>query len=85
MDNDQSYAPQLPVSKAFLVVVWLTYIQNRPDHQHYHRPPCHQGPRGRDCFNAICWNLWSYRLILGRLKGSHPMILTNPSVSVTAP
>ena len=36
-------------------------------------------------FNAICWNLQSYRLKPGRLKGSHPMILTNPSVSVIAP
>ena len=36
-------------------------------------------------FNVICWNLQSYRLIPGRLKGSHPTILTNPSVSVAAP
>ena len=26
MDIDQSYAPQLPVSKAFLVVIWLSYL-----------------------------------------------------------
>ena len=32
MDNDQSYAPQLPVSRAFLVVVWLSYLQTRPSH-----------------------------------------------------
>ena len=36
-------------------------------------------------FNAIRWNLQSYRLKPGRLKGSHPMILTNPSVPVIAP
>ena len=36
-------------------------------------------------FNIICWNLWSYRLKPGRVKGPHPMILTNPSVSVNAP
>ena len=36
-------------------------------------------------FNAICWNLGSYELKLGRLKGSHPRIHTNPSASVIAP
>ena len=39
MDNDQSCAPQLPVSKAFLAVVWLSYLQTRPAHQHHHHPP----------------------------------------------
>ena len=52
MDNDQSYAPQLPVSKAFLVVVWLSYLQTRPAHQRYHHPPCFQGSRARDCFQC---------------------------------
>ena len=49
MDNDQSYAPQLPVSIAFLVVVWLSCLQTRPAHQRYPRPPCLQGPWPRDC------------------------------------
>ena len=52
MDNDQSYAPQLPVSKTFLVVVWLSYLQTRPSHQRYPRPPCLQGPRARDSFQC---------------------------------
>ena len=52
MDNDQSYAAQLHVSKAFLVVVWLSYLQTRPAHQRYHHPPCFQGPRARDCFQC---------------------------------
>ena len=52
MDNDQSYAPQLPVSKAFLVVVWLSYLQTRPSHQRSPRPPCLQCPRARDCFQC---------------------------------
>ena len=49
MDIDQSYAPQLPVSKAFLVVVWLSCLQTRPAHQRYPRPPCSRGPWPRDC------------------------------------
>ena len=52
MDNDKSYAPQLPVSKAFLVVVWLSYLQSRPSHQRCLHPPCLQGPRARDCFQC---------------------------------
>ena len=52
MDNDQSYAPQLPVSTAFLVVVWLSYLQTRPSHQRYPRLPCLQGPRARGCFQC---------------------------------
>ena len=36
-------------------------------------------------YNTICWNLQSYRRKPNGLKGSHPMILTNPSVSVFAP
>ena len=52
MDSDQSYASQLPVSKAFLVVVWLSYLQTRPAHQRYHHPPCFQGSRARDCFQC---------------------------------
>ena len=35
--------------------------------------------------DIACWILRSYRLKPGRLKGSHPMILTNPSVSMIAP
>ena len=50
MDSGQSYAPQLPLSKAFLVVVWLSYLQTRPAHQRYPRPPCPRGPWPRDCF-----------------------------------
>ena len=52
MDNDQSYAPQHLVSKAFLVVVWLSYLQTRRAHQRYHHPPCFQSPRARDCFQC---------------------------------
>ena len=40
------------LSKAFLVVVWLSYLQTRPAHQRYHRPPRLQGPRARDCFQC---------------------------------
>ena len=50
MDNDQSCAPLLPVSKALLVVVWLSYLQTRPAHQRYPSPPCPGGPWPRDCF-----------------------------------
>ena len=52
MVNGQLYAPQLPVSEAFLVVVWLSYLQTRPAHQRCPRPPCLQGPRARDCFQC---------------------------------
>ena len=60
MDNDQSSVAQLPVSKAFLVVVWLSCLQTRPADQRYPRPPCPRGPWPRDCFqyhllnNTIC-------------------------------
>ena len=54
MKNDQSSAPQLPVSKAFLVVVWLSYLQTRPAHQRYHCPPCLQGPRLKIVLSFIC-------------------------------
>ena len=43
---------QLHELKAFLVVVWLSYLQTRRAHQHYHHPPCFQGPRARDCFQC---------------------------------
>ena len=50
MDSDQSYAPQLPVSKAFLVVVWLSHLQTRPTHQRYPRRPCHRVHKcSQDC------------------------------------
>ena len=41
LDNDQSYAPQLPVSKASLVVVWLSYL-----------PPCLQVSTGSRLFST---------------------------------
>ena len=76
MNNDQSYAPQLPVSKAFLVVVWLSYLQTRPSRQRYPRPPCLRGPRARDCFQ--CHLLESPVL---QAKTRPPDRITNPSVS----
>ena len=74
MDYEQSYAPQLLVSKAFLVVVWLSYLQTRPSHQRYPRPPCLQGSTGSRLFSMPFVGISSpYRLKPGRLKGSHPM------------
>ena len=35
-----------------------------------------------DVLVIVCWILWSDKLIPGRLKGSHPMIFTNLSVSL---
>ena len=63
---------------------WLSHLQTEAAHQRYHHPPCPRGPWAQDCFQYHVENLRSYRLIPSRLKGSHPMILTNPSVSVTA-
>ena len=39
----------------------------------------------KDVLEIICWILWSYGLMPRRLKGSHPMMFTNHSVSVIAP
>ena len=44
MGSVQSCEPQLPASKAFLVVVWLSCLQTRPAHHHYPRPPCPRSP-----------------------------------------
>ena len=44
MGDDLSYEPQLPVSKASLVVVWLSYLQTRPTQLQCPRRPCHRGP-----------------------------------------
>ena len=86
MDNGQSYAPQLPVSKAFLVVVWLSYLQTRPSHISVILVLRVLRVHGLEIvLNAIFWNLRSYRPKPSRPKRSHPMILTNPPVSVIAP
>ena len=50
MGSEQSYEPQLTVSKAYLLVVWLSYLQTRPAHLRCLRRPCHRGHRcSQDC------------------------------------
>ena len=82
MGSDQSFEPQLQLSWASWVVVWLSYLQTPPAHLRHPRRPCRRGHRcSRDC-------LLDPRVLqvdAGRLKGSHPMIFTNISVSVIAP
>ena len=78
MDNDQSYASTSCVEAFFLDVVLLSYLQTRPTHQRY--------PRFQSCFQ--CHLLESPVLqaeVRPSEKKKHPMILTNPSVSVIAP
>ena len=58
MGNDQSYEPQLPASKASLVVVWLSYPQSPPAHLYCPRRPCRRGHRcSQDCLldSPVLW------------------------------
>ena len=81
MGKDQSYEPHLPASKASLVVVWLLIPPDSPSSSAFSSSSVSSRPQ---IFSRLFVRL-SCGLKPGRLKGSHPMILTNLSVSVIAP